>query len=118
MSGLGITGGGSKRCARRLRTAAGKGWTTGTTSSACATSPAKQLLLYVDGALAVSAPLADAFLGAMTNADGVPDLLTIGAARTSGSNAISVGYVGAIDEPAYYISALDASEIAAIYTAP
>jgi hypothetical protein len=79
---------------------------------------AKQLLLYVDGALAVSAPLADAFLGAMTNADGVPDLLTIGAARTSGSNAISVGYVGAIDEPAYYISALDASEITAIYTAP
>jgi hypothetical protein len=33
-------------------------------------------------------------------------------ARTSGSNAITVGYVGAIDEPAYDISARDASEIA------
>jgi hypothetical protein len=33
-------------------------------------------------------------------------------ARTSGSNAITVGYVGAIDEPESDISARDASEIA------
>jgi hypothetical protein len=79
---------------------------------------AKQLLIYIDGALATSAPLADAFLGAMTNADGVPDVLTIGASRTAGSNALTMGYVGAIDEPAYYISALSASDVAAIHAAP
>jgi len=29
-----------------------------------------------------------------------------------------MGYVGAIDEPAYYISALSAADIAAIHAAP
>ncbi len=75
-------------------------------------------LLYVDGALAVSAPLSAAFLGALTNADGFPDVVTIGAMRTAGSNALTFGFAGAIDEAAYYIDALSAAEIAAIYAAP
>jgi hypothetical protein len=79
---------------------------------------AKQQLLYIDGALAVSAPLGDNFIGAMTNADGVPDPLTIAASRASGTNALTMGYAGAIDEPAYYLSALSATEIAEIYAAP
>ena len=77
----------------------------------------RQLALYVDGAVAVTVPLAPAFLGAMTD-DGASDPVTIGAGRASGTNALSFEFVGAIDDPAYYIEALAPAQIAAAAAAP
>jgi len=77
----------------------------------------RQLALYVDGAVAVTVPLAPAFLGAMTD-DGASDPVTIGAGRASGTNALTFEFVGAIDDPAYYIEALAPAQIAAAAAAP
>jgi Concanavalin A-like lectin/glucanases superfamily len=80
--------------------------------------PAKQLVLYVDGTAELAAPLAEPFLGSMVTTDASPDPVTIGASRSNGSETLQFDFVGAIDEPAYYISALSAAEVAAIYAAP
>jgi concanavalin A-like lectin/glucanase superfamily protein len=77
---------------------------------------AKQSLLYVDGALAIQQPLADVYLGAMTD-DGAPDPITIGASRTSGVDTLTSSYAGAIDDIAYYISVLSADDVKAIHEA-
>lgn len=76
---------------------------------------AAQLLLYVDGAVAATQPLPASFAGPLADDDGVPDPLTIGAGRSSGSDALGAHLAGAIDEVALFTTALDATQIAALY---
>lgn len=78
----------------------------------------KQMLLYVDGALAVTTPLSDAQLGALTNTDGEIDPVVIGGATISNATGYEHFLAGAIDEVAYFSSALTAEEVQAIYAAP
>jgi hypothetical protein len=79
---------------------------------------AEELVLYVDGALEASTALTADFGDPMGDFDGAPDPVTIGAGRTSGVDTLDYGLVGAIDEPAFYISAWSAEEVAAVYAAP
>jgi hypothetical protein len=81
-------------------------------------SVAKTAQLYVDGALAASAPLTDAQNGPMTNTDGEVDPIVIGAGIVGSNGALSNELVGAIDEVSYYNAALTAAQIMAIYNAP
>lgn len=81
-------------------------------------SQAAKLLLYVDGALAVSANLTQAQNGAMTNSDGETDLIAIGASPSAGTTGFTPTFTGAVDEVAYYSDALTAQQIGAIYAAP
>lgn len=73
--------------------------------------------LYVDGVLAVSDPLSAAELAPLSNVDGSPDPITIGAGRISGQEALNGYFRGAVDEVAIYFSALDDAEVAAIHDA-
>jgi Concanavalin A-like lectin/glucanases superfamily len=79
---------------------------------------AKQISLYLDGALAVSMPLSDAQLGPLSNTDGEIDPVVIGAAAISLAPGYEHFLAGAIDEVAYFSSALTAQEVQAIYAAP
>jgi hypothetical protein len=75
-------------------------------------------LLYIDGQLAVSTAISGADLGAINNADGFPDPVTIGAGRVSGVDTYNQYFTGAIDDVAYYTHAMTAAEVAALYAAP
>jgi len=79
---------------------------------------AHQQFFYVDGALAVSAPIAGLDLGALENVDQAADPLTIGANQASGSDAFAAFFAGAIDDVALYGSVVTATDVAAIYAAP
>ncbi len=75
-------------------------------------------ILYVDGVERVSANLAAIQLGAMTDADGSLDLVTIGTSQIAGQTTFDSYFNGAIDDVAIYSRALSAAEVAAIYAAP
>lgn len=79
---------------------------------------AKQLLLYVDGELAVSAPLSGHQLDPLTNIDGEEDPVTIGATRDTAATTYIDYLPGAIDEVAYFSAAVNAEEVQAIHAAP
>ena len=50
--------------------------------------------------------------------EALPDPVTIGTGRSSGVDTFDSGLIGSIDEPAYYISAWTADEVAAVHAAP
>ena len=77
----------------------------------------RQHLLYVDGTMVAANSIAGADLGPIADVDRESDPLTIGAGRTAGSNPNSSLLLGAIDEVAYYESALTADQVAAIFVA-
>jgi hypothetical protein len=79
---------------------------------------ASKMLLYVDGALAVTANLTTAQDGALTNADGQTDLIAVGSSPTAGAPTFTPNFNGAVDELAYYNGALSATEVMAHFTAP
>lgn len=79
---------------------------------------AKQLILYVDGALAVSDPLSGHQLDPMTNTDGEVDAVTIGASRVGNAITYTDYLSGAVDEVAYFNAAISADQVSAIYAAP
>jgi hypothetical protein len=76
-----------------------------------------QLVLYLDGTLAASLALASPDLAAQGNTDGEADLVTIGALANAGVPGYGDHFRGAIDDVAYYATALTAAEVAAIYGA-
>jgi hypothetical protein len=76
------------------------------------------MLLYVDGALAVSASLPALQDGPMSNLDNDVDLIAVGASPTAGATTFTPNYNGAADELAYYNGALSATEVAAHFSAP
>jgi len=79
---------------------------------------AGELRLHVDGAVAATRAISGGDLGAMGNVDGVADPVTIGAYQRSGTDLFEGLFAGAIDDAAYYTSALTDQQIAAIYAAP
>jgi hypothetical protein len=79
---------------------------------------AGEVRLYVDGELAETTEIAGADLGALVDTDGASDPVTIGAGRTVGSETLAAFLLGAIDEVAYYETAIGDAEVAAIYAAP
>jgi len=78
----------------------------------------KLMSLYVDGTLAVSMPLSDAQLDPLSNTDGEIDPVVIGASTVSNAPGYEHFLGGAIDDVAYFSSALTSDEVQAIYTAP
>lgn len=79
---------------------------------------AKQMSLYLDGALAVAMPLSDAQLGLLSNTDGEVDPVVLGASTISNVTEYEHFLAGAIDEVAYFSSALTAEEVQSIFAAP
>jgi hypothetical protein len=78
----------------------------------------KVQLLYVDGVDAGEQDISgSSFLGAMTNIDMMSDPITIGAAGVAFMTTYQSFLPGAIDEVAYYDSAITATQAAAIYAA-
>jgi hypothetical protein len=77
-----------------------------------------QQRFYVDGTLAVSRPIGGVDLGALSNVDGKPDPITIGAVRAMGADTMQAFFLGAVDEVAIYYAALDDSEVAMLHAAP
>jgi len=78
---------------------------------------ARELRLYVDGNLDARAPLNAGGDGAITNDDGEPDPLLIGASFVGGTNIKTNFFAGTIDEVDYYNRALTAADIQAIFFA-
>jgi hypothetical protein len=80
-------------------------------------SDAHEVRLYMDG-VRRGAPQPDP--GKLSNVDGADDPLTIGAAASFADTAPAyiTFFAGEIDELAYYTTALDDAEVAAIYAAP
>jgi len=74
--------------------------------------------LYVDGKLGVMLAISGADLGAMGNVDGSPDPVTIGSQQSMGRVTFEAFFGGAVDDAAYYSTALTDTEVAAIYVAP
>jgi hypothetical protein len=74
--------------------------------------------LYLDGILAVSRPISGIDLAALSNADGKPDPVTLGAGRASGTDTMNSFLPGAVDDVAIYYSALDDAQVAALHAAP
>jgi hypothetical protein len=79
---------------------------------------AKQMALYVDGALAVSMPLSDAQLAPLSNTDGEVNPVVIGAATVTDASGYEHFLLGAMDEVAYFSSAFTTQDVQAIYAAP
>jgi hypothetical protein len=77
-----------------------------------------QLRLYVDGKVAVTNPISGLDLEAMGNSDGLPDPVTIGAIEQYQTATFLRMFAGAVDDAAYYTSALGDAQVAAIYAAP
>jgi hypothetical protein len=81
---------------------------------------ARQATLYIDGAQALVTPLSGGQLDPLSNADREVDPVTIGASRVivthTGDPLYAQYLTGAIDDVAYYTSALTADEIRAIYS--
>ncbi len=78
---------------------------------------AKQQLFYIDGEIAVTAPIDGIDLAPLLNIDGQPDPVTIGATQNNGADNYIGHLAGAVDEVAIYASAISAAEIAALHTA-
>lgn len=81
-------------------------------------STAAMAYLYVDGALGGSLSVPTANTGAMTNTDSETDAVTLGAGTVGGTQNIADPLAGALDEVAFYKTALTATQIAHIYAAP
>jgi hypothetical protein len=79
---------------------------------------AKQLTLYVDGAMGAFASLADHQLDPLSNIDGEVDPVTIGASRVANTMTYLDYLLGAVDEVAYFSAAITADQVKAIYEAP
>lgn len=80
--------------------------------------PAMASVLYVDGAVVGMLPLAADKLGPMTNTDGETDFVTLGAGIVGGTQNPTTFLSGALDEVAFYKSALTAAQVMALYSAP
>ena len=78
---------------------------------------AGMLLFYVDGTLAGSVATVGATSGSLTNDDGEPDPLVIGAHVAAGQYTKTDFFHGKIDEVSLYLRALSPAEIAAVYNA-
>lgn len=78
---------------------------------------ASKLLLYVDGALAVTANLDTANDGTISNTDGETDLIAVASSPTAGAATFTPNFNGAADELAHYNGALSPTEVMAHYTA-
>ena len=78
---------------------------------------ARELRLYVDGQLDRVEPLAANADGDVTDDDGEPDPLLIGATMDYGGTTPIDRFVGAMDDVEWYTRAVPQSELNAIYTA-
>jgi concanavalin A-like lectin/glucanase superfamily protein len=78
----------------------------------------RQLVLYVDGAVASSLPISGHQLDPLANTDGEVDPVTIGASRATSANGYIDYLRGSVDDVAYYNAALTIEQIQAIYAAP
>lgn len=80
--------------------------------------PGQKAVLYLDGAVAGMLTVTGDNLGAMTNTDSETDFVTLGAGTVGGTQNPTTHLAGALDEVAFYKSALTAAQVAAIYAAP
>jgi concanavalin A-like lectin/glucanase superfamily protein len=78
----------------------------------------KRQVIYVDGTLAVSAPLADPDVAPLSNTDGETDPVVIGGLAVAGGPGIRDFHAAAIDDVAFYAAALTADDVRAQYQAP
>lgn len=78
---------------------------------------ASQLLLYVDGRLAVATPLDPATSGNIIDDDGEADPILIGATIQAGTQARQAFFTGLIDEVAFFNRALSAKDISQLWSA-
>jgi hypothetical protein len=80
--------------------------------------PAGTMSLYLDGVVAATVTLPTEFTGALTNTDGETDHVTLGAGIVGGAQTFEDPLAGALDEVAFYKTALSPTQVAQIYAAP
>ncbi len=80
--------------------------------------PGNAAILYVDGVVDVTVTLPADETGPMTNTDGSLDPVFLGAGEVGGQTTLQGFFTGALDDVAYFASALTPAQIAAIYAAP